>query len=989
MSQRATPATRPSTPKGQLRLPVLAALALALAAAAPTLAQVDPEGASPESIESARQLLQSGATIPPEAKAYLEAHPELKEQLIQGAKKKAEGESADKLKTMAGPGKVATEAPPPPRYEWQSSNYLKSLFGSRLSPAESATLSHFGHELFQPRTGGAAVLEDMPVSAGYVVGPGDQIVVKTWGRLEGTTRMTVDRDGRIFYPKIGSLDVAGKTFADVKGLLQERISKMAEVQSEVSLGELKASRVSVVGEVGAAGWYNVSSLHTALQALYLAGGVKDIGSMRRIELRRGGKVASRIDLYDLLRQGDSHADLRLLQGDTIFVPVVGRSIVVSGDVRRPAIYELAEESSLAAAIQLAGGFSASAFTRRVQVERLDAHQARIVLDLDTAQLEKASKGFALQDGDIVRVLPIVDADENVVVLEGNVRRPGRYEAKAGLTVGGLLPDAKAFLPETWFDYALLTRLVPPDLHKELIAVNLRQIVLEQKAGADVALQGRDVLKIFPRSAFMDERKVTISGEVRGASERAPLPESAPPAPRPRDAMRAEGTVVTAQAETAQEDPEKPTVARRGTARDQVLTFAIPDGARISDLVTLAGGLTKDALASRAEVVRVDAAHKQQTLYFDLAKALSGDATENLLLEDEDRVRIHSVWETRLQHRSVSVSGDVRDPGEYLLTEGMKLSDLVFKAGGLRESAYGSEAELVRYAVLPDGALRKTQTFTVPLAKVLAGDAAADLALQTYDQLVVHRIPDWTGRLKVTLGGEVRFPGTYAVRKGERLGAVVARAGGFTPDAYLRAAHFARESTRKSQQLAIDRLVEVARFSWVHVGNTHLELWAASSNSDLPQGCELPLVHGLALEPDELSFSTAELERLGMACKPPRPYRTLDAQGQSVTNFTNSLVLDLSSPSCCNFFCEWGSTASIVPWPQVVTTAERRLADQRRFATWGGGPLGLTGLGKGGYGLPRCGGYGEPLAHAGPVGGRRAAGGGRCGPGPLCSGPSPH
>lgn len=807
--------------------------ACALVAGAAT-AQEESDAPGPESIDAARQLLQSGANLPPEAKQYLEQHPELKEQFIQSAKKKAEQENLGKLKGVGvkvSPGEAAAQASPPPRYDWQASNYLKSLFNNRLTAAERAILSHFGHELFQPRTGGAAVLEDMPVSTGYVVGPGDQIVVKTWGRLEGTNRMTVDRDGRIFYPKIGSLDVAGKTFAEVKGLLQERVSKMAEVQSEVSLGELKASRVSVVGEVRSAGWYNVSSLHTALQALYLAGGVKDIGSMRRIELRRGGRVASRIDLYDLLRAGDSRADLRLLQGDTIFVPVVGKTIVVAGDVRRPAIYELDGESTLSAAIQLAGGFAASAFTRRVQVERLDAHQARIVLDLDTAHLEKAPRGFSPMDGDIVRVLPIVDADENVVVLEGNVRRPGRYEVKPGLTVGALLQDERAFLPETWFDYALLTRLVPPDLHKELIAVNLREIVLERKAGADLALNGRDVLKVFPRSAFKDARTATISGEVRGAEEGAALPERVPLPPsggegmkaiptkavRSRTAvrpeqLRAETRTRDATNERVREEPASNELAARGSARDTVLRFEVPEGARVSDLVTLAGGLTKDAMVARAEVVRVDGARNLQTLYIDLQKALAGDPKENLVLEDEDRVRIHSLWETRVPHRSVSAIGEVRDPGEYLLTEGMKLSDLLFKAGGLKESAYPAEAELARYEVLPDGALRRTQSLKVPLGKVLAGEALADLELRAHDQLTIHQIPDWQGRLMVTLAGEVRFPGMYPVRKGERLSSVVARAGGFTGEAYLRAAQFARESTRQSQQAAIDRLVEELELS---------------------------------------------------------------------------------------------------------------------------------------------------------------------------------
>ena len=154
--------------------------------------------------------------------------------------------------------------------------------------------------------------------------PGDEIIVRMWGRVEGTQRMVVDRDGKIFFPKFGSLYVAGKTFEEVKSFLRSKVSTIAEVSSDVTLGQMKGIRVSLIGEVRAPGWYNVSSLHTALQLLSMAGGVKDIGSLRRIEVRRGGKLAETIDLYDFLLKGETGSDTRLLSGDTVFVPVVGK-----------------------------------------------------------------------------------------------------------------------------------------------------------------------------------------------------------------------------------------------------------------------------------------------------------------------------------------------------------------------------------------------------------------------------------------------------------------------------------------------------------------------------------------------------------------------------------------------------------------------------------------------------------------------------------------
>ena len=474
-----------------------------------------PAGLSPEQADMIRKMLQTNA----EARKALEAAQQQKGQAAQQMKKAAEAEAeATKKELAAKPEGAAAaakaELAAPVRYDWRTSAYVGPLFANRLTPQERDSLTHFGHELFAPTPGAALLLENIPVAPGYIVGPGDEIVVKMWGRVEGTQRMVVDRDGKIFLPKFGSLYVAGKTFEEMRAFLKAKVSTIAEVSSDVALGQMKGIRVSVVGEVRAPGWYNVSSLHTALQALSIAGGMKDIGSMRRIRILRAGQVVREIDLYEFLLSGDTRADIRLLQGDVIFVPVVGKLTAIAGEVRRPAIYELRDEKSLLDLVRVAGGFAPSAFKQRVQVERLEGNIARIVLDTNAENLEAGMQPFPLSDGDIVRVLPIVLADENVVTVEGNVYRPGKYEIKPGMTVGSLLPDEKAFLPETYFDYALLTRLVPPDLHKEVIPVNLREIVLEKKKEADVALQGRDKLTIYNRSAFRDLPKATISGEVR-------------------------------------------------------------------------------------------------------------------------------------------------------------------------------------------------------------------------------------------------------------------------------------------------------------------------------------------------------------------------------------------------------------------------------------------------------------------------------------------
>ena len=617
-----------------------------------------PPGITPQQVEHWRQMLQSGQELPPEAKALLEARPDLKEQLPADVLRKVEGKEPDDEAARKRAGAEVQEAPLLfPAYDWTKSIYVGGLFSGRLQDNEARTVSHFGHELFTPRPGGAAVLENMPAASDYVVGPGDEVIVRLWGRMEGTHRMTVDRDGKIYFPKLGSLYVAGKTFAELRSFLRSKVSGIANVSSDVSLGQMKGIRVSAVGEIRSPGWYNVSSLHTALQVLYLAGGVKDIGSLRRIEVRRQGKAIETIDLYEFLLKGDGRADIRLLQGDTVFVPVAGKLALVAGEVRRPAIYELGKEKTLLELVDMAGGFSPSAYKRRVQVERLEGHASKVVLDADAETLERDQGAFEIADGDIVRVLPIVGPELNVVTLEGNVLRPGRYELKPGMTVGSLFKDEKDFLPETYFDYALLTRLVPPDMRKELIPVDLGQIVLRKNRDADIPLQPLDNLAVFPRSAFLDAPTVTVSGEVR-------------------------------------------------------------------------------------------------------------------------------------------------NPGRHDLKKGARVTDALKQAGDPTRFAYLTQAEIVR-----TGEGRKFETLRVNLEKAMAGDTAHDIALEDEDEIIVRPVPGLGEKIHMTVMGEVQFPGTYTMHRGERLSALIGRAGGFTADAYLKAAQFTRLTTQKSQQEAIDKLIE--------------------------------------------------------------------------------------------------------------------------------------------------------------------------------------
>lgn len=600
--------------------------------------------------EEVRQIIRSN----PQLRAYLPAA--LREELDAEAAGERGTDNAARARGPAVPESAADNLGRAP-YDWRKSVYVSRLFLSRLDPEEAGRLVHFGHALFDPRPEAPSAGDSVPVPDDYVIGPGDEIAVRLWGRLEGSHWMTVDRDGKIFFPKLGAIYVAGKTFAEAKTLIRNKVGSMAEVRSDVSLGRMKGFEVSVLGEVPAPGAYPVSSFNTVLRAIGLAGGIRDIGSLRRLQVKRGKETVREIDVYGFLLGGDVTQDVRLRSGDAVFVPVAGPLVAVTGEVRREAIYELEKEKAIPDVLAMAGGLSPSAYKRRVQVERLEGNRSRVVMDLNLEEAGASLASFALQDGDILRILAVLPDDENVVTVDGNVRRPGKYEWTPGMTVGSLIPDETFFLPDTFLDYALITRTVGPEKRKEIVPVNLRRIVVEREAASDVPLRPMDALMVYGRSAFRGTETATVGGEVRNPGEYEILP-----------------------------------------------------GTRVSDLVKLAGDLTRNASLDDAELSRFD------------------------------------------------------------------------------ES-------------------RKPVLITVGLGKALAGDAAEDIAVRDGDTLMVRSVPDAQKVGYATMAGEVRSPGVYAIRRGERLSSVLQRAGGLTPDAYVKAAQFTRISTQKAQQQAIDRLVE--------------------------------------------------------------------------------------------------------------------------------------------------------------------------------------
>ena len=617
---------------------------------------------------------------------------------------------------------------------------------------DTKDLKPFGYGVFQLSNQKSLIPQkDIPVSPDYIIGPGDEIRILLWGRINADYDLIVDRDGNITVPQIGPLKVNGMEFQEMKTFLAKQADQIVGANINITMGSLKSIHVFVLGDVKKPGSYTLNSFSTISGALITSGGPSDIGSIRDIQLKRKGETIESLDFYDFLLKGDKSKDRVLQSGDVVFIPTSGPLVGIAGNVKRPAIYELKEDNDLFSLFQMAGGVIPSAYTHQIQVERIEINSREIIIDIDDKNLTK-SKNILLQDGDLVKVFPIVDVDVNAIFLAGNIKRPGKYEYKPDMRVKDLISSTADLLKNTYFDYALIKRQQSADQNEELLPFNLGKLIINNDESNNIALEPRDRIYIFPKSFFADIPYISVAGEVRSEGE-----------------------------------------------------FELLKNYRVKDSILEAGGLTRDASLHLGEIYRTDEQGQVKQIYFNVGLAMSEDSKDNILLVKRDKVLIHSLWEKQYKNM-VTINGDITNPGEYTLAENMRLRDLLFASGNTLESAYLEETEIASFNIV-DGKSVIMENKTVNLREALQNDPDHNLLLKPHDSVFVKRIPDWSKKRYVTLSGEFKFPGTYIISKGETISSVINRAGGFSDRAYLRGSIFKRESIRKKQQQNINEMIE--------------------------------------------------------------------------------------------------------------------------------------------------------------------------------------
>lgn len=504
---------------------------------------------------------------------------------------------------------------------------------------------------------------DIPVIGDYLLGPGDTLRVSIWGQVQEIFPITIDAEGKVLLPKVGPLYLWGMKFSDAENLIKESLLKAyTNIQVSVSIGRIRGIKVFVLGETQKPGAYTVSALSNAFHALYAAGGPTKLGSMRNIKLMHKNSPDLPIDLYNMLLSGDNTQDYKVHANDIIFIPPIGDVVGVAGNVKRPAIYELKGKIKLSDVLEMAGGISAVGYLQRIQLERIQEHLRKTVLDLEFksgSDLKNSPDNLELQDGDLILVFPITPIRYNFVSITGNILRPGDYELKQDMRIRDLIDKAGGILPGTYIKRAEIARF-RSDQTREIIPVSLSDIIDGNKE-ADIALREWDVVTIYSKKEVL------------------------------------------------------------------------PD----------------------------------------------------LFIE---------------------IDGAVNKPGKYELTENMKMSDLIFRAGGLKSNAFLPNCELFR-SFSDSG----SKVLNVDLNKALSKDAEEakknDLVLEEGDHLFIREIASKEEKFIITLSGEFKYPGKYAFEKGTRLDEVIKRAGGFTEDAFLDGAFYARDSVKIAQQKMVKKFLE--------------------------------------------------------------------------------------------------------------------------------------------------------------------------------------
>jgi len=564
----------------------------------------------------------------------------------------------------------ARQVPPQPEPLTEFQKFVASTTGE--------VLPVFGSNLFLNVPSTFAPLDMSAVPADFVIGPGDELRIRVWGQINFQANLRVDRSGQIFLPQIGPVEVAGLTYSDLTPHLRSEMGRVyRNFDLSADIGQIHSVQVYVSGQARRPGLYTVSSLSTLLSAIFACGGPSLQGSMRDIQLRRGSKVLTSFDLYDMLINGDKSKDVKLESGDVIFIPPVGAQAAIVGSVRLPGIYELRPNESLNELLADAGNASSLASQTRISIERIDNHRDRMAIEV---AYDAGGLATPMADGDLVRLFPIGPKYQKTVILRGNIANPGRFAWHPGMHISELIPDKDSLTTTNYWWRRAQLGLPTPEFEPDQGLADQRQPRNDQPVTLNLSNPGQaNAQGTTSSESWQNQPDQNQSGQNQSGPNQSGQSQS--------------GQSLTGENLSAQQRSNGSSLAATQSAE---LKRTIPSAQR-TDILKLAPEIDWDYAA----IERIDPETLKTTvLAFDLGKmVLQHDASQDLELEPGDVVSVFSEADIRLpvgqQTKLVRLDGEFQHAGVYTAQEGETLRHLVERAGGITSNAYLYGSEFTR------------------------------------------------------------------------------------------------------------------------------------------------------------------------------------------------------------------------------------------------------------------------------------------------------
>lgn len=610
----------------------------------------------------------------------------------------------------------------------------------------------YGHSLFTNRNLTFEPNANMATPTNYKLGPGDEVIINIWGASENTIRQTITPEGSIQVSGLGPVHLNGMTVREANAYLQREFAKIysgiggqePSSQIQLTLGNIRSIQINIVGEVALAGTYRLSAFSSVFHALYRAGGVSRIGSLRNIKVIRNGRTVATIDVYDILMQGKMNDDIRLQEGDVIRVDTYKKLVQLEGKVRRPMYYEMKDNESLQTLLNYAGGFTGDAYKKSIRIIRKSGGQYAVqsVNEIDFGT-------FQMDDGDVVSVEAALDRFENRIEVRGAVYRPGIYQLDGTVnTVKSLITKADGLRDDAYTSRVLLDR-EKDDLTHEMISIDLGALM--NGTAPDIVLQKNDMLFVPSTAELQEEQRVSITGQVQNPG-----------------------------------------------------TFLYSEGMTVEDLILMAGGLREAAATTKIEIARrikspmsqIETNVLGESYTIDLANGLLKDSDRGFKLMPFDHVYVRRSPAYREQ-QNVTIQGEVLFGGVYALqNKNERISTLVERAGGVTADAYLNGARLTRTMTADELRRRQdvialsrtgndsidlsrrdiatTYSVGIDLEEALRNKGgSADIVLREGD---VIYIPEMNNTVKIS--GTVMYPNTVTYKNGAGISYYINQAGGY-------------------------------------------------------------------------------------------------------------------------------------------------------------------------------------------------------------------